>query len=432
MRPSPLSKRITASITIGLCLFGGFCAVRGENWPCFRGPSHQGASLEANLPLHWNAGSNVLWKTAIPRLGWSSPIVWGERVFLTSSPEDGKELHLLCLDATTGKVLWNRAALAQDPVRKDEGNSWATPTPVTDGRHVYVVSFNGAFAAVDFGGNVVWTNLETKFYLKHGLAASPLLEAGILVMPCDGTSTGPDAYLGWQKPWDGSYVIALDADTGKVRWKTGRGRSRVAFSSPNAALVDGGFQVVSVAGDVVQGFDLRTGERIWTAESFGEGPTPSAVVGGGVVFSASGWNTGGPEKPMAIRAFRLGGRGDVSKTHLVWEQPKGQPKVPSFVYVDPYLFVVEETGGLECLQSGTGEIVWKTKLSGRHEPSPVLADGRLYLLSSSGRTTVIEAGGAFKKLSENPLEEKCGASMAVSGQRLFIRGENSLFCIGRR
>jgi outer membrane protein assembly factor BamB len=412
-----------------LCFATAVTSGLAENWPCFRGPSRQGVSTERNLPLQWDGTNHVAWRTAIPPLGWSSPIVWGQRVFLTTSPDEGRSLHLLCLDTQTGRILWDKKVLSQDPIRKDDGNSWATPTPVTDGERVYVVSFNGAFAAVDFNGTMGWTNLATRFYLKHGLAASPLLQGDWLVMPCDGTSTGADRFVGWQKPWEGSYVIGLDKRSGAVRWKTMRGASRVAFSTPNLAWVNGRAQVISAAGDVVQGFDLETGERVWTAENFGEGVVPSVVMGDGLVFAASCYNTGRPSQPSAIRTFRLGGRGDVSQSHFAWEHTKLSPKIPSFAYAKPYLFVIEEGGNLECLQAETGAVVWKERVSGRYEPSPVLADGRLYLLSSNGKTTVIEAGPQFKILAENPLNEKCGASMAASGGCLFIRTENALIGI---
>lgn len=399
-----------------------------ENWPCFRGPSHQGVSTERGLPLQWSATSNVLWKTAIPPLGWSSPIVWGDRVFLTTAPGDGKSLHLICLDRRTGAIAWDKAVLAQDPVRKDDGNSWATPTPVTDGARVYVVSFNGAFAAVDFQGAIVWTNLTTTFYVKHGLAASPLLAGEVLVMACDGTSTGPDPYVGWQKPWDGSYVLGLEKDTGKVRWKTSRGVSRVAFSTPNVAELEGRLRVISAAGDVVQCLDAQSGERIWTARNPGEGVVPSVVIGEGLVFAASGFNA---NQPSVVRAFRLAGQGEIAESDRVWDLPRGVPKVTSPVHARPWLFVVEETGVLQCLRAATGEVLSRKQLGTRHEPSPVLADGRLYLLSNNGKTTVFEAGPELKKLAENPLNEKCGASMAVSGGSLFIRTEHNLFCIGK-
>lgn len=400
----------------------------GENWPCFRGPTHQGISTETGLPLTWNATNNILWKTEIPQLGWSSPIIWGDRVFLTTALEDGKSLHLLCLDAKSGAIQWDKEVMRQNPIRKDDGNSFATPTPVTDGQRVYIVSFNGAFAAVTFDGSIAWTNTATTFYIKHGLAASPALEGDVLVLPCDGTSTGDDSHLGWDKPWNGSYVIGVDMNTGKTRWKTMRGTSRVAFSSPNIAVLNGRTQAISAAGDVVQGFDLESGELLWTGTNPGEGVVPSAVVGDGMVFTTSGFNTG-TGRPAAIRAFRPSpGARTITG---VWEQTNGVPNVASFIYTQSNLFVVDDSGRIQCLNAQTGEIIWKNRLIGKHEPSPVLADGRLYCLSSTGRTTVLSAGPKFEKLAENILPERCGASIAVSGKRLFIRTENNLYCIGQ-
>jgi outer membrane protein assembly factor BamB len=340
---------------------------------------------------------------------------------------------LLRVNRQTGKILWDKAAIDQEPIRKDDGNSWATPTPVTDGERVYLTSFNGAFVAVDFEGQAVWTNLSTRFYLKHGLVASPLLYGDTLVLPCDGTSTNTaDPQMGWQKPWDGSYLVALDKRTGEVRWKTMRGMSRVAFSSPNLAVVDGRPKVVSGAGDVVQGFDLETGERVWSYENYGEGLVPSVVVGDNLIFCASSFNTGG-RYPEAVRAFPLGKRGTFAQTNAVWQETANVPKITSFAYSRPYLFILNENGALHCLRAETGEVVWRERLNGKHEPSPVLAEGRLYLLSSKGKTTVIEAGPEFKKLAENSLEdEKTGGSMAVSGGCFFIRSERNLYCIGKR
>lgn len=404
-----------------------------ENWPQFRGPTGQGICSETGVPLTWSTNSHVAWKTPIPGEAWSSPIVWADRVFVTTPANEGKSLHLLALDTTTGNILWNKEVLQQDPIRKDDGNSWATSTPATDGQRVYVVSFNGTFAAVNFDGALAWTNLSTAFYLKHGLASSLMLHGDFVVMNCDGTSKGgPDPYLGWQKAWDGSYVLALDRNTGQVKWKTPRGLSRVAFSTPIYHQFEGRDLVLSAAGDVVQGFDLNTGERVWTATNRGEGLVPTPVTGDGLVFSPSSFNTGTPDIPEAIRAFRLGGKGDVSKTHFVWEQTQNVPKIPSLLYAKPYLYSLAESGMLQCLKAVTGEIVWKQRLpAGQYGASPLLAENRIYLLSDKGETTVIEVGPEYKVLAKNQLGEKCKASLAVSNGKLFIRSQSNLFCITR-
>ena len=426
MKIAPQKMRVIGILAGMVSLVAG-----AENWPQFRGPTTQGISTETGVPLSWSATSNVVWKTPLPGESWSSPIVWEDRVFVTTATEAGKSLHLICVERKTGRIAWDKEVLQQNPIRRDEGNTFATSTPVTDGERVYVVSFNGAFASLDFDGTIRWTNRDTTFYVKHGLASSPIVHGGLIIMNCDGTSTGDDPMVGWQKPWDGSYVLAIDKLTGQVRWKTARGPSRVAFATPINVRVDGRDQVVSTAGDVIQGFDLNTGERVWTATNCGEGLVPSPVVGDGMVFSPSSFNTGTPDIPIAIRAFRLGGKGDVTKTHFVWAQTNEVPKVPSFVYASPYLFTVTENGTAQCLKGATGEIVWKQKLNGRYGASPVLVENRVYFLSDKGKTTVIEAGSEYKVLAQNPLDEKCQASMAVSQHQFFIRGENNLYCIGR-
>ena len=190
---------------------------------------------------------------------------------------------------------------------------------------------------------------------------------------------------------------------------------------------DGKAEVVSEAGDVVQGFDAQTGERLWSSEVIGEGKVPSTVIGDGLVFTSGGW--GGKE---TIKAFRLGGKGELKETNLVWEQKKGMPKVPSMIYVKPHLFAITDGGVASCLKADTGELVWQERVGGNFSASPVAAEGRIYFLGDNGETTVIEAGPEFKVLAKNPLGEKVQASLAASQGQMFIRTEKNLFCIGRK
>jgi outer membrane protein assembly factor BamB len=399
--------------------------VCAEDWPRFRGPTGQGLSTESGLPVHWRRDSNMVWKTAVPGLGWSSPIVQGNRVFLTTATEGGVSFRLLCLEREGGDVLWNKEVFTQKLTRKQDKNSHATPTPVTDGERVYVLSFNGWFAAFTFDGNVAWTNCQFNFYSEHGIAVSPILHEDLLIVPFDWSSDGPDKTLGWRKPWDKAVIIALDKRSGQVRWRGARGLSRIGHPTPVVWTEGGRPQLISNAGDAIQGFDLTTGERIWNVYSQGEGVVPSPVVGDGLVFTASGF-----EKPT-IRAVRLGGTGDVTSSHIAWEQSKGVPMMSSFVYQRPWLFTVNDTGVAMCLKGDSGEIVWQERLGGNHSASPVCAEGRLYFLAEDGNATVIEAGPQFRVLARNPLEERCQASMAVSRRRLFIRTDKHLFCLGR-
>jgi outer membrane protein assembly factor BamB len=399
-----------------------------ENWPQFRGPTGQGISAETDPPLKWSPTENISWKTEIPGESWSSPIVWGDRVFLTAATDSGEVCRVLALDAKSGKMIWNKEVLRQMPRRKEQRNSYATPTPATDGERVYACFGDGSFVAVDFDGSVVWTNRDFPFYGQHGLGTSPILHDGLLIMARDGSSDGEDKGLGWQRPWDKSFVLALDAKTGAMRWKTGRGLSRISHGVPAIwAMSDGRVQVVSEAGDVLQGFDAKTGDRLWSSKVIGEGKVPSVVLGSGLAFTSGGW--GGKE---TIKAFKLGGSGELEETNLVWEQRKGMPKIPSMLFVEPHLFAITDGGIATCLKAATGEIVWQERVGGNFSASPVVAAGRIYFMGDNGETTVIEAGPQYKVLAKNPLGENLQASPAFSGNRIFIRTAQHLFCIAQR
>jgi outer membrane protein assembly factor BamB len=401
-------------------------AAFAEDWPQFRGPNAQGRSSETGIPVKWTATEGVAWKTALSGESWSSPIVWGDRVFLTTTAEGGLSCRLLSLDRKTGKVLWDTEVLRQELRRKENRNTFSTPTPATDGKRVYACFGDGSFVAVDFSGKVVWRNRDHLFYSQHGLGTSPILHDGLLIMARDGSNDGEDKALGWQRPWDKSYVIALDTATGKERWKGARGLSRISHGAPAIWAAPGGHsQVVSEAGDVVQGFDTRTGERLWSSKVIGEGKVPSIVLGDGVAFTSGGW--GGKE---TIKAFRIAGNGDLGETNLLWEQKKGMPKVPSMIWVKPHLFAVADGGVATCLKEDTGEIVWQERIGTAFSASPVAAEGRIYFVDDYGDTTVIAAGPGFKVLSKNPIGEKVQASPAISHGQIFIRTDKNLYCIG--
>jgi outer membrane protein assembly factor BamB len=396
----------------------------GENWPGFRGPTGQGISQEKDLPTEWSRTSNVVWRTAIPGNGWSSPIVFDDRVFVTTATDEGTSFRLICLDRKTGSVLWNKEVLRQKAGHKSSQNSYASSTPVTDGQKIYVLACDGSLAAVSMEGDVIWINGDVDYYSEHGLAVSLILYKDLLIAPFDGSSPGPDKKLGWQEPWDQAFILALDKNTGKARWRARRGQSRIAHVTPQVLSEKGRDQLVSSAGDVVQGFDLKIGERIWTASSPGEGVAPSIVTGDGLIFTTSGF--GEP----TVRAIRTGGKGDVTQSHIAWESSRDVPMVPSMLYVKPFLYLVTESGVATCLEAQTGEVIWRNRLDGRYSASPILADGNVYFLSEKGRTTVVRAGPEFRVIAQNDIAEKCGASPAVSQRHVFIRSENNLYCIG--
>lgn len=416
--------------------FGLTISVWCENWPRFRGPTGQGISGERRLPLFWNTTSNVVWKAAIPGEGWSSPIVWGRKVFVTTATDNHTRCRVLCLDRDSGRLLWDTPVFEIVPLRKESKNSYATPTPVADGRRVYAVFGDGSMAALDYNGGVVWTNREVAFYSRHGLGASPVLHDGLLIMPYDGSNrvlkagtwpnTSDEERLGWQIPWDKAFIAAVDARTGRRVWTGSRGKSRIAHVTPNILGSGKHAQLISPAGDVIQGFDPRTGERLWTVYSQGEGVTPSFAMGDGLVFTASGF------EKTTIRTVRLGGRGDVTSSHVAWEQRRGVPNQPSLIYLPPFLHAITDGGVAHCYEGSTGEVVYSERVGGNYSASPVANDKHIYFLSENGETVVIERGKSFKIVARNPLGEKTQSSMAVSGGRLLIRTATQLYCVGSK
>jgi len=409
-----------------VALIAAFAVHAGE-WPRFRGPTGQGISEEKGVPTSWNAAEHVVWKTPIPGEGWSSPIVWGDRVWVTTATDGGASFRVICIDRTRGTILWNAEVVVQDAGHRHGNNSYATSTPATDGDRVFAVAADGSIAALSAEGDVLWTNREHRFFGHHGLGVSPILYKDLLIVPFDGSSGGDDRTVGWQKPWDQAVVLAVEKETGRVRWKGRRGLSRIAHVTPLIIAAGGGAdEIVSGAGDVVQGFDPATGALRWTAASSGEGVVPSIVSGGGLVFSASGF--GAP----AIRAVRPGGRGDVTATHIAWEDSSDVPMVPSMLCVWPHLLVLTDTGVLRCLEAASGKVVWRTRVRGEYYASPVWADGRIYVVNQKGETTVLDVGPTFKVIASNPLGEKCFASPAVAHGAIFLRTASHLFCIGRR
>jgi outer membrane protein assembly factor BamB len=394
-----------------------------DNWPQFRGPGGQGESAEKNLPIKWSATDNVAWKTEIAGWGWSSPIVWGDRIFMTATSEDGISCHVVCVERKAGKILWDNEVFKQKPTRLQFKNSYATPTPVTDGTLVYVIFMEGGIAALNFDGKIAWTNFDYPFYNQHGMGTSPIVYKDLLIIPFDTSATTGDLKIGWQKPWDQSFVLALDKSTGKQRWKSGRGQSRIGHCMPRIAVIGGQTELISGAGDVLEAFDPDTGRLLWSVPNIGETVVPTPVFGDGMIFTESGF------MDITIRAWRPGDHGEMTKSNLVWEFKKAVPTIPSYAFHDHRLYTIKEDGMLQCFEAATGKLLWKQRMEGHYAASPVVADGKIYLLSEEGTTTILDGGPELKVLADNALGEKCQASMAVSDGQFFIRTKEHLYCI---
>ena len=423
------------SIFFALCFFISVTACTqqaSENWTQFRGPNGQGISTATGLPITWSTTDNVAWKTPIPGEGWSSPIVWNEHIFVTTATNEGRNCHVIAVNRRTGAVLWDKLVFTQEPnQRRHPMNSYSTPTPVTDGETVYSVFSDGSIIALDFNGNVKWVNRDLDFYSQHGKGTSPILYNDLLIIAVNHSNREEPLRMGWQLPWEHSFLLAIDKNTGRERWRGTRGMSRIAHSTPVIMEVNGRDQIISVAGDVIQGFDPSNGRLIWTANSDGEPCVPTPSIGNGMVFSS-------PHGGAAIRAVRANGQGDVTETHIAWQGARNSPMMSSFLFIEPYLYMATNSNNFICLNADTGEQIWQVQLDiGGINPSPLYADGKIYVLSESGVTAVLKLQADLTKPAEiiatNRLdsEEYHRASMAVAGKQLIIRSANHLWCIGK-
>lgn len=402
-----------------------------ENWPQFRGPTGQGLSQAKGLPLRWSETENVRWKTPIPGKAWSSPVVWGGQVWLTTATEDGRELSALAVDRESGRVIHHRKLFAvAEPQYADKFNSYGSPTPVIEEGRVYVTFGSPGTACLDTRtGHVVWERRD--FVCNHwrGAGSSPTLWGGLLILHFDGA--------------DQQYVVALDKATGRTGWRTERsidfqdltpegkpirdGDFRKAFSSPLVIEHDGQPQLISVGSKATYCYEPAGGREIWRVEERRHhSGTVRPVAGQGLLFTATGLARG------ELWAVRLGGRGVVTDTHVVWRVTRNVPNRPSPVLAGDRLFMVEQDGGMAtCLEAGTGRELWRTRLpgTGNHSASPIHAAGRVYFFNENGQSVVVAAEPEFRVLAENRLEGGFMASPAVSGRALFLRTRTHLYRI---
>ena len=360
-----------------------------EEWPQFRGPSGQGHSTERGLPLEWSESRNLVWKTPVAGTGWSSPVVSGGQVWLTSTtgPVDPRgrgalSLRALAFDVATGREIQNVEVFRVDsPGAMHQKNSRASPTPIIDGDRVYVHFGAEGTAALSTKGEVLW-KIRLPYESQHGNGGSPVLYRDLLIVNCDGN--GGDAY-----------VAAIDTQTGKIRWKTDRRRpADQAYSTPLVIRVGDRDQLVSPGAYRAAAYDPLTGKEIWRVSyDNGFSNVPRPVFGNGLVYIATGFN-----EPTLI-AVRPDGTGDVTRTHLAWTVKRGAPYTPSPIIVGDELYYVSDTGILTCANAQTGAMLWQQRLGGNYSASPVFADGRLYFVSEEGVTTVLAPGKAFQKLA---------------------------------
>jgi outer membrane protein assembly factor BamB len=395
-----------------------------DNWPQWRGPAATGASAETGLPARWSETENVAWKLAMPARSGSTPIVWERHVFL--SVGEGDELWLWAVDRDTGDVLWKRRLGAENVMTRKQNMS--SPSPVTDGERVWVLTGTGVVKAFDFAGNELWGRDlvadHGKFGLNWGYASSPLLAGDVVVVQV----------LHGMKTDDPSYLIALDGATGATRWRVerptdARMESPDAYTTPALLAAAAGTQIVISGGNYVTGHDPKTGRELWRGGGLNPSDAPmyrvvaSPVVVGDLVYV--------PSRVTPLLVYRAGGEGDVTASHLAWSLERG-PDVPTPAIDGDHLYVLRDQGTLSCYRATTGEPVWVDQrvAAGTYSASPVHADGKVYVTNEEGVTTVVRGSGApFEVLAENRLDGYTLSSLAVSGGRIFLRTETHLYCI---
>jgi outer membrane protein assembly factor BamB len=383
-----------------------------QDWPQFRGPDGQGHAAGQGYPLEWSESQHVRWKTPVPGRGWSSPVVAGGRVWLTTATKSGRDtsLRLLAFDAETGASALDVEVFKMRGDLLNAKNSHASPTPIVDGDRVYVHFGAEGTAAVSTSGDILW---KTKliYESQHGNGGSPALVGDLLIVNCDG--------------FDEAYVAALDVKTGKPRWRAYRPEPHSqAYSTPLAIDVGGRREVVSVGAFNAVAYDPQNGNEIWRVhyeDGFSNVPRP--VYGEGLVFIATGFNQ------PSLMAVRPDGRGDVTRTHVAWRLSRGAPLTPSPLLDGGTLYVVNDNGIASAVDARSGEVRWQQRLGGAVSASPVLADGRVYILDEEGRTTVVRAGGSGERLATNALDGPALASMAAVPHAFIIRTATHLYRI---
>jgi|SRR5215510_144089 len=397
-----------------------------ENWPQWRGPQLNGVSRETKLPLKWDTRTNITWKLALPSWSGATPIVWDTHVFLNVA--NGDALSLWAVDRNTGATRWQRSLGGGN--HKEMKQNMSSPSPVTDGTRVWVMTGTGILKAFDFAGMELWARDIQKDYGRFGLnwgyASSPLLHEQMLYVQV----------LHGMRTHDPSYVLKIDAVTGKTVWRVERPTKAIrespdSYTTPTLLRYGNNTEIVITGGDAVTGHDPATGKELWRADGLNPSNNPSyrivasPVVHGEVVYA--------PTRERPLLAIKAGGRGNVTSTHKVWSYDRG-PDVPTPVTDGTYFYIVRDNGVMWCLDARTGKPIWGPQRlrPGTYSSSPVLADGKLYISNEDGLTSIVKAGPGFELLGENPLDDYILSSPAISDGQIFIRTAGHLWAIGQR
>jgi outer membrane protein assembly factor BamB len=409
-----------------LIALGGGLTVYADNWPQWRGPQLDGTSRESGLPTSWSQTENIAWKTALPMRSGATPIVWRDHVFLNVA--EAGDLFLWALDRNTGAVRWKQKMGGGDQNMRKQNMS--SPSPVTDGAMVWAMTGTGVLKAFTYDGKEVWARDVQKEYgqfgLNWGYASSPLLLDGALYVQV----------LHGMKTDDPSYVMRVDAKTGKTVWRQERPTNAIAeapdaYTTPVPLKTGNRTEIVVSGGDIVTAHDPATGKELWRSD--GLNPTnhqwhrivASPVVSGTTVYA--------PSRVKPLLAIKGGGAGNVTDSHRLWSFENG-PDVPTPVTDGTYFYSFDDRGVVYCLDAKSGKPVYgPVRIKpGTYSASPILGDGKIYITSEEGLTTVVKAGPSFEVLAENNIGEYVLSSIAISDGQLFLRGDKHLYAIGQR
>lgn len=383
-----------------------------RDWPEFRGPTQQGHADEPALPLTWSETENIVWKTELPGLGWSSPAIVGRQIWLTTALDEGRSLRALCVDRHTGKLLHDLEVFAKEqpgPIHKK--NSHASPTPLIEGDRVYVHYGRHGTACLTTTGEVVWKT-ELEYDHRHGPASSPVIFEDLLIINCDGS--------------DRQFTVGLDKRTGQEVWRSTR-QGRMAYSTPLLVTWNGQTQVVCSCGEWAVAYEPASGRELWRFRyPGGYSNVPRPVAAFGLTFVSSGYDT------PTFYALKLDLRGDITETGAVWKLSKGAPRNVSPLIVGDELYLMSDNGIATCLDARTGQVHWQERVGGDFSASPIYASGRIYFLNETGKTTVLAPGKTYQVLAENELPGRTLASLAPVDGAIYLRTDTALYRIQKQ
>ena len=400
-------------------------AEQNLDWPQFRGPGGQGHGVAGKLPTKWSEVTNIAWKTDLPGAGWSSPVIHSGAIWLTAALNEGRTLKLLKIDQETGQLTGEFTIFqVATPGKVHPKNGHASPTPVIENNRIYIHFGAHGTACADLQGKILWKTV-LNYYHHHGPAASPIVVGQRLIISCDGFDKS--FYDGETKTGvtDFQFVVALSIETGEIDWKKSR-QGRHSYATPLLIEVDGQQQIISPGGDRVTAYQPETGAEIWSVKYTGYSVIPRPVFGQGLLFICTGYDS------AQLMAIRPNGQGDVTDTHVVWTIKQGIPFTPSPIWADGQLYLVNDSGIGMCLDAESGKMLWKRRFGGNFSASPILADNKLFFVAEEGTTHILEPGKQYKRLAMSRINGTTFASPAVSGTAIYLRSDKSLYRIEER